>query len=760
MGYAFDPPADPAQATATPRHPSAPKWLAQAPDAKDAILDRWRRRPQGAEPENPYTALQFWKDAVMSYSRDYFRELAQAKRKATNYATSLSCLLALYRRCIARPYVAQHVHAYLRIYPELTKLVEFNDDPNEPPNTIAIHKHITNTILDSNQHHRDPAAPAPDTLAEVAEDSASMALPPEPNQPSAERNHTTLDQLKGRVPTGRKGLHHLRSSAKSEPTSDPAAMGRIAQRAYGKIWAEDLDKPTCRALRRFLRAYRRTLSPADIAELTLPTAEDITLSIRDTNNSSPGPDGIPFAFYRLCADEVGPLLHDILGRLAQGQPPPPSFNQAVLFLLPKDESLLIDNTRPISVTNADNRIIAKFLATMLGPVLARVLHAMQKGFIPGRVGLDHIREINQRYYSALDRKHQYYILFLDTRKAFDSIHHDFIHATLRKLRVPQWICNVIAGLMAHVAVLPVFSRAHAIPIKRGVKQGCPLSPLLFAICYDVLLTALDKVPDHVSLAFADDLAAGAESLDTILAILRIINTFAKHSGLGLNIRKTTVLTTREPTATARGLLRLYWPRIKFVTSATYLGVIMGQEITTVDVFRKAMTKFLYRAQQMHMLIRSATLHQRITLYNTYLLPILCYLAQLFIVPYTQTVVPLREHCRKAIIPFNGTAFSYAHLVSPTRSMIGPFTPLRDLWATNMAFLAVRYDLAPSHGHELPQMGDMHHVTSPPGGPCSSRSTKPTRGSSSSRTTARGARPTRSTPPASPSPLRSRPGDAS
>ena len=76
------------------------------------------------------------------------------------------------------------------------------------------------------------------------------------------------------------------------------------------------------------------------------------------------------------------------------------------------------------------------------------------------------------------------------------------------------------------------------------------------------------------------------------------------------------------------------------------------------------------------------------------------------------MVPLREHCRKAIIPFNGTAFSYAHLVSPTRSMIGPFTPLRDLWATNMAFLAVRYDLAPSHGHELPQMGDMHHVTKP------------------------------------------------
>ena len=121
-------------------------------------------------------------------------------------------------------------------------------------------------------------------------------------------------------------------------------------------------------------------------------------------------------------------------------------------------------------------------------------------------------------------------------------------------------------------------------------------------------------------------------------------------------------------------------------------------------------EFLFRANQLRSIIRPATLHQRITIYNTYLLPIMLYLAQLYIVPYDEIAVPLRDHCRKAIVPFNGTAFSYALLVSPHRSMPGPYTPLRDLWATNMALLGSRSDFSASHNMHNPELGDMHHVT--------------------------------------------------
>ena len=486
-------------------------------------------------------------------------------------------------------------------------------------------------------------------------------------------------------------------------------MGDIAQEAYGKIWGKG-EPPSPSHLKSYLHDYHRKLTTHDRTQLAIPSSEALAESIRDTNNSSPGPDGIPFAYYRLFADELAPVLHAILCKLAAGEHPPEGYNHALLHLIPKDDSYLINNTRPISVTNADNRILAKLLARIMGPVLARVLHTNQKGFIPGRNGLDHIRAITERYYTALDSKQQYFILFLDTRKAFDSIHHTFIHATLRKLHIPRWICNVIKGFLTQPKALPVFARTHAIDIHKGVKQGCPLSPLLFAICYDVLLSMLDLTADHLSLAFADDLACGATRLSTILSLLSRIKTFASHSGLGLNIHKTQILSSLPPTAAEQGTVRLFWPKLKFVAKAVYLGVMIGQSITTIDIFQNAMQKFLFRANQLRSIIRPATLHQRITIYNTYLLPIMLYLAQLYIVPYDEIAVPLRDHCRKAIVPFNGTAFSYALLVSPHRSMPGPFTPLRDLWATNMALLGSRYDLSASHTMHNPELGDMHHVT--------------------------------------------------
>ena len=186
---------------------------------------------------------------------------------------------------------------------------------------------------------------------------------------------------------------------------------------------------------------------------------------------------------------------------------------------------------------------------------------------------------------------------MDTRKAFDSIDHNFIIKILRHINMPTWVVNTVINLLTDVLVSPVVSEKvdTTIPIKRGVKQGCPLSPLLFILCYDILITKMNKLNtthDYNTYAFADDLAIDSPNLDSIMVKMKMINVFAGVSGLGLNLKKTQILTTLPPTNNDyRMINNSKWKMIKFTDNYKYLGVLMGSKISTIDIFNPVLTKF-------------------------------------------------------------------------------------------------------------------------------------------------------------------------
>ena len=452
-----------------PYRPNAPKWLAAHPQIKAGINDRWNR-----DKNCPYKDLQHWKQSVLNTVKGHFYRLEATKQAAGTRTASLSAAISLYRTCTAQPYSPQRTRSLLSAHTSLGDLVDLEQNGDRAPDVANLHEHITGLIIEGATTEQ-PDNAKPDT------DNPLATYPPPPAAPSLGRNFSPLDELKGRLPSARKGLHHLRETPASAPTSDPAEMGAIAKRSWSKIWDKRIVTPTAPALQDYLKDYTTHMPDGALKEM--PTLDIMVTAIQDTNNSSSGPDGIPFAYYRLCAEEIAPVLLRILKLLAKGHKPPEGFNYGSLFLLPKDDSLLIEHTRPISVANADNRIIAKLLANLLGPELNKILHASQKGFIPGRCGLDHIHDLTASFYGAAERGDQRYVLFLDTKKAFDSVDHRFVHAMLKKIGLPGWMRNTIHGLMSNVKVRPVFaSKAeHDISILRGVKQGCPLSPLLFAM---------------------------------------------------------------------------------------------------------------------------------------------------------------------------------------------------------------------------------------------------------------------------------------
>jgi hypothetical protein len=456
-------------------------------------------------------------------------------------------------------------------------------------------------------------------------------------------------------------------------------MASLAGAYWSKVWGKRDKDP--HSTRDYLRGYNKMINPL-LCPKRLDHNHFISI-INGTNDSCTGPDGVPFAVYRAGVDVYAYIAAGIFNALADGDSPPEGFNYGVLFLLPKKGIGTPDDTRPISVTNACNRIIAKGVLRCIVPALSELIHRSQKGFIPGREGSEHIRELNELFYKALEvDKEELFVLFVDTQKAFDSVDHDFLSAVLRKIGFPGWLVKIVSALLTRVRVTPVFGgRTDVwIDILRGVKQGCPLSPLLFAVCYDPLLCELNNIPGLKVFGFADDVALAAKSFKALVAAMKAIDRFAKASGLHINIAKTILINTQLDQRSVQRLAEASpWPGLQVAKEGVYLGIVMGRYVGLPAVFRKAMAKFEARAVEYYPAVRLMHITERVMVFNVFLLSLFSYLLQFYSFPYEAgggaQLPAVEAAATRLIINFN-KAYPYCLLIQPL-VRFGTGSPVRD-----------------------------------------------------------------------------------
>ena len=272
-------------------------------------------------------------------------------------------------------------------------------------------------------------------------------------------------------------------------------------------------------------------------------------------NKTPGSDGLPTEFYKQFWVHIKDILLKSLNEAYEKGKLSYSQRRGIIKLLyKKNDKTPLNNWRPISLLNTDYKILAHVLANRLKNVIEKLINTDQTGYIKGRFIGQNIRVIQDVIDLLENNNTEGGILFLDFRKAFDTVNHKFLKKTLEAAKFGssfiRWIDTMYNN--AEACVTNNGWTSKPLFIGRGIRQGCPLSALLFLLVVEVLANKIRKnkeygieieltedKKEYVQLTqLADDTSIFAKNEFAIIQIVNEVEQFGRVSGLALNKEKT------------------------------------------------------------------------------------------------------------------------------------------------------------------------------------------------------------------------------
>lgn len=273
------------------------------------------------------------------------------------------------------------------------------------------------------------------------------------------------------------------------------------------------------------------------------------------NNKSPGCDGLTAEFYKYFWPKIKTYLMNSYKYSFKNNILSLDQRRALLVLIPKGnkDKRLLTNWRPISLLNMDYKILAKVLANRLQKVISKIIHSNQVGYIKGRYIGDNIRTMLDILDITKDQTDPGLMVMIDFEKAFDTISWKFLYETLLNFNFgPDFIKYIkLLYTSPQCSVMNNGNHTEFFNIKRGIRQGCPISALLFILCVETLAISIRgnkniqgiklKDRDIRITQYADDTCLYLNGTNSLENILPMFEDYYRYAGLRLNIEKTEII---------------------------------------------------------------------------------------------------------------------------------------------------------------------------------------------------------------------------
>ncbi|OMH78689.1 Transposon TX1 uncharacterized [Zancudomyces culisetae] len=320
------------------------------------------------------------------------------------------------------------------------------------------------------------------------------------------------------------------------------------------------------------------------------TIEEIQKTIKKCpRNKAPGPDGLTFEFYKHFEKETTIILYELFNSPLQ------NYNEhlggSIISLIPKTGDLRqIKNYRPISLSNCDEKILTRILASRLQNIIGKLINQSQTGFIKGRSIFDNIHMTNNLLgFGQLDPdKYNGHLILLDQEKAYDRVDWDYMIKCLNAFglgpKFIQYLKSIYTGATTRVNVNSVLT--DKIQINNGLRQGDPLFPLLYNLVIEPLLLGLKKDLTGIQLpganfntiAYADDIAIGIKDSDDINIVMKWLDIHCKASNARVNIEKSIAIKVGNPQE-----ISTKFPLVADNENFNYLGIWFNLKVLTPTI---------------------------------------------------------------------------------------------------------------------------------------------------------------------------------